>query len=289
MNTLSHKTIAVTGGTGLLGSHLTAQLLLEGCTVRLLVRDPQRRGLLPETLQRMGVADRLDRITWVETELNNPLTLNESLRGVQVLFHCAARVSFEPGHEQEILSSNTECATHIANAALACGIELLVHVSSSATLGRPLHPHDLITEQCILNSLVGRSAYSISKIYAENIIQRAMLQGLRAVIVNPALILGEGSWRHGSGELVALASRGLPFYTSGVKGYVDVRDVVQAMIRLAENPQAVGERFIISGANLSFQDLFAGIAHAAGRAKPFLPLGRNLLHLLLYLDREWAH
>jgi nucleoside-diphosphate-sugar epimerase len=49
--------------------------------------------------------------------------------------------------------------------------------------------------------------------------------------------------------------KGLAYYTRGVTGYVDVRDVVECMIQLMQSDIS-GERFILNAANLSFQDMF---------------------------------
>ena len=40
----------------MVGSHLVAELLRAGCTVRMLVRDIKRQQLLHRTLERMGVS-----------------------------------------------------------------------------------------------------------------------------------------------------------------------------------------------------------------------------------------
>ena len=98
-----------------MGSHLTAELLREGCSVRLIVRNAGKTDLLKATLRRMGMADRYDRIEFRQTALNNPHTLREAVRGTQVLFHCAAQVSFDPERADDIVSSNTEITTHIVN------------------------------------------------------------------------------------------------------------------------------------------------------------------------------
>lgn len=220
-----------------MGSHLTAELLREGCSVRLIVRNAGKTDLLKATLRRMGVADRYDRIEFRQTALNNPHTLREAVRGTQVLFHCAAQVSFDPERADDIVSSNTEITTHIVNSCLECGVGLLVHCSSIATLGEPRHEGEPVTESCTLDSPVGKSAYAISKIYAENIVRRGIAQGLKAVIVNPAIVIGEGNWTSGSSLLIAFGARGGFFYTRGVKSYVDVRDVARAMVLLAQRPE----------------------------------------------------
>lgn len=191
-----------------MGSHLTAELLREGCSVRLIVRNAGKTDLLKATLRRMGVADRYDRIEFRQTALNNPHTLREAVRGTQVLFHCAAQVSFDPERADDIVSSNTEITTHIVNSCLECGVGLLVHCSSIATLGEPRHEGEPVTESCTLDSPVGKSAYAISKIYAENIVRRGIAQGLKAVIVNPAIVIGEGNWTSGSSLLIAFGARG---------------------------------------------------------------------------------
>ena len=144
-----------------MGSHLTAELLREGCSVRLIVRNAGKTDLLKATLRRMGMADRYDRIEFRQTALTTPPTLREAVRGTQVLFHCAAQVSFDPERADDIVSSNTEITTHIVNSCLECGVGLLVHCSSIATLGEPRHEGEPVTESCTLDSPVGKSAYAI--------------------------------------------------------------------------------------------------------------------------------
>lgn len=274
---LQTKRIAVTGGTGLIGSHLVAELLKRGCRVKLLVRDMRRVGQLHKTLSRMEADSYFGRIEFCETELNNPHTLASALAGVGVVFHCAALVTFDPERADEVVSVNTEITTHVVNACLQCGVGLMVHISSIATLGSCRLGQRAIDETCILNNPVGRSPYSVSKIYAENAVQRGMVEGLRAVIVNPSVVIGEGDLNSSSSRLVAYAMHRRVFYTKGVKGYVDVRDVARAAVRLAETPQAAGKRFIVSAENLSFGALFSMAARVSGHWLPLIPLGRRVL------------
>ncbi len=274
---LQTKRIAVTGGTGLIGSHLVAELLKRGCRVKLLVRDMRRIGQLRETLSRMGAESYYGRIEFCETELNNPHTLTSALTDIEVVFHCAALVTLDPEEDEKVVLVNTEITTHVVNACLRCGVELLVHISSIATLGECRIGQNTVDEMCILSNPVGRSSYSVSKIYAENTVQRGMVEGLRAVIVNPSVVIGEGDLNSSSSRLVAYAMRRRLFYTNGVKGYVDVRDVARAAVGLAEMPQAIGKRFIVSAENLTFGTLFSIAARISGHWPPLIPVGRRVL------------
>jgi nucleoside-diphosphate-sugar epimerase len=85
-----------------------------------------------------------------------------------------------------------------------------------------------------------------------------MEEGLNAVVVNPSVILGPGFWNDNSG-LFRLVWDGLKFYTKGINGYVDVKDVVRAMILVMEK-NLFNERFIVSSENISYQQLFSLMA-----------------------------
>lgn len=284
---LQDKTAVVTGGTGLLGVHLVAELLDRGCRVRVLMRDASGAERLRQGLSRLGADGSFETVECVVVPLNNPVRLRDAVAGAGVLFHCAAEVSYDPSRSGELIAVNTEIASHVAGACLECGVERMLHVSSIATLGNAPSGR-MITEDCVLTSLEGRSAYSVSKFYAENAVRRAGVQGLDVVIVNPAIILGEGDWGRGSARLVAVAAGGSIVATSGVKGYVDVKDVARALALLAECDRAAGERFILSAGNLSFRELFTMAASAAGRPRPLLRVGAGTLRLAVKVGRMWC-
>ena len=83
-----------------------------------------------------------------------------------------------------------------------------------------------------------------ANILSEKEVWKAISDGLNAVIVNPTIILGPGGWNRGSSSFFPKIYSGLLFYTSGTNGYVDVNDVVKAMITLMRS-NISGERFII--------------------------------------------
>lgn len=275
---MTSKKIAVTGATGLVGSHLVAELLRQGYRdITLPVRNPQRLANLYKTLEREGVARTDANFKIVETELNNPVTLKACFCGIDTVFNCAAAVSLGAMDEHLLIDGNIEIAKHVVNAALECGVGRLVHVSSIAALGPAPEGKKYIDESTCVESLAGMSAYSTGKFLSENEIWRGSEIGLKATVVNPAVILGAGDWRSGSTALAPLMTLGIPFYTEGVTAMVDVRDVARAMIALANSDAAIGERYILSGGDISYREFLTLAALAAGRKPPRIKAGRFAL------------
>ncbi len=287
---ITPKTVWVTGATGLIGSHLVAELLHREYRIRLIVRNSGRLQNLQATLQRFGLEHRLSQIEIFEASLLNPVRLSQWMAGCDGVFHCAGLVTYDPKRDDEVISTNLRITSSVATAARMAHVGTFVHVSSIASLGETYASYETsakpwVTEQNFLTSSKGRSAYSMSKFYAENEVWKAAAQGLHTIIVNPAIVLGEGEWDRSSGPLIAQAVHGSPFYTDGMKGYVDVRDVARAMATLFETPQAIGHRFILCGANLSFRELFTLATQAAHKHPPRWRAGRKMLTLAAALER----
>ena len=96
---------------------------------------------------------------------------------------------------------------------------------------------------------------------------RATQEGLDAIIVNPGVILGAGSWRTGSGAIFKLASKGMSYFTSGSIAVVDVRDLVLAMQGLM-NSDLKNERYILVGATMSYKEFTKELALAFDKNPP---------------------
>lgn len=263
--------IAVTGATGFLGGYLVAQLLKSGFTnILLLVRDRRRVDLLQTRLDREGVEVSAESLETVEVELNNPRELACALKGVDTLFHTAAVVSFSDQAPEQLIETNVEMTSHLVNAALECGVRRFIHTSSIAALGGMQEGKMYIDETTLLDDMSKTSPYGQSKFLAENQVWRGKEQGLEVVVVNPGVILGVGDFSSGGSMLVVpFILKGLPFYTEGVTGYVDVRDVARAEVLLAQSDKAQGESFVLVGENISVKTLITLGAEATGKRKPF--------------------
>ncbi|MGC8864599.1 MAG: NAD-dependent epimerase/dehydratase family protein [Bacteroidales bacterium] len=275
--------ILVTGSNGLVGSHILLELLTQGAEVKALVRSDRAITQIRRTLSlyRDDADTLISRITFAEGDVNDIPSLEKAFEGVKAVCHCAAIVSFHPRDKEALLRVNVEGTAHVVNLALHTGVEKFCHISSIAVLGEK--PGETIKEDPLFDSMPKGTWYARSKFMAEREVWRGIEEGLPAVILNPSVILGPGDWTRGSSQLFTLVYKGLKFYADGVTGYVDVRDVARAAA-MALQSDVMGERFILNGQNLSFKDLFWGMADALGRPRPNIKVTRPLAELVWRLS-----
>ncbi|MBS2209973.1 NAD-dependent epimerase/dehydratase family protein [Carboxylicivirga mesophila] len=265
--------ILVTGGTGLVGAHLLHTLTKEGNKVRAIYRSEQSLDYVRE-LFRFYNNKQLHLIQWIEADLLDYFSLLDALKGIDKVFHCAAMVSFKPSDRMAMFTANVDGTANLVNASIECGVERFCHVSSIATLGKTQNGQQ-IDETTFWQNDDNHSVYSQSKFRAEMEVWRGTKEGLKALVVNPSVILGPCPGDKSSGQLIHTLSKNMLFYTGGGSGFVDVRDVTKAMVTLAES-EVVNERFIINGENLSYKELMTTAAEVFGVKAPSIKANRWL-------------
>jgi dihydroflavonol-4-reductase len=268
--------IFVTGGTGLVGSHLLYDLVRSGKTVRALKRKHSNTGNVEKVFSYYSDQYKalFKKIEWMDADLMDIYSLLPALDGVEYVYHCAAMVSFEPKHQEEMMRANIEGTTNLVNAALTKNIKKFCHVSSIATLGREEN-EPFITENMFWKASPENSNYAVSKYGAEREVWRAAEEGLNVIIVNPSLIVGGGNWQQSSSNMFSKAHKGIRFYTEGINGFIDVRDVCTLMIKLTES-DTTNQRFILNAENAPLRHYFDLIHTAFGKAKPSIKAGKFL-------------
>jgi dihydroflavonol-4-reductase len=263
------RMILVTGGTGMIGSRLLYDLVKEGHKVRALKRENSSIHLF-EIYTQKEIALR-ELVTWVDGDLLEIDSLNSICEGVDTVFHAAAMISFIPAEAKRMEKVNMEGTANLVNVCTQLpNFKFFGHVSSVATLGR-ISGDQKIDENTHWDPNSHPSNYAISKYGAEREVWRGMAEELPAVIINPSIVLGLGDFTKGSAALFGKIKRGFPFYTEGVSGFVDVRDVSDAMLFLWKK-NITGERFIVSAADLSFKNLFDKMAVAMNVKKPSIKI-----------------
>lgn len=273
--------VLVTGATGLLGSHLLLELVLHGDRVRALMRPGSDRDSVQALFRWYGpeAESAWSRIEWVQGDILDIPSLERAMEGIRQVYHCAAMISFKPAEKDTLFKTNWEGTRNLVDLCLALGIRGFCHASSIATLGG-LGP--VRTEADAWDPGYA-SDYATSKYLAEMEVWRGGQEGLHAVIVNPGVILGPGSWERGSGRLFRRTASGLRYCPPGGTGFVGVRDVVRAMLELTRAGRQ-GERFILVSDNLSYCDLIGRIAAHLRVAPPRKTLKAWQLELLWRLD-----
>lgn len=266
--------VLITGGTGLLGQELTKQLLLQKHEVTQMARN--QNNVHPNAQFLAG--DILD----------FPL-LMEHFASFDLVIHTAAMVSFAPKDRKQLYDINVTGTENVVNACLELGVKKLIYVSSVAALGKPAQSKAeknmpiTINEQAMWVDSAYNSDYGKSKYLGEKEVWRGHAEGLDVAIVNPSVILGEGNINESSTRLFGYIKKKNQFYTNGYINVVDVRDVVQSILTIIEK-QTSGERYIVNGYHLSYQDFFQQIANAFKVKPPSILLNQTAIEILWRLE-----
>ena len=194
--------IAITGISGFVGGNLARTLISEGRAVRGLIRHDRR------------AVEGLD-LDLVEGNLQDFGSLKRAFEGVDVVYHLAASISLD-GDWSQMEATNIFGTRNVVEACLACEVRRLVHCSSIHAFKQVLLNAPLDEARAMALS-PHNPAYDRSKAVAELEVQKGIVKGLDAVIVNPTAIagpfdfkpsfLGKAILAMGRGQLPALVDR----------------------------------------------------------------------------------
>lgn len=257
----------VTGATGFVGSAVARALVARGHSVRVLVRRAADRrnvtGLPVEV---------------VAGDLTDAESLGRAVAGCRYLFHVAADYRLWVPDPQRMMRINVEGTRAAMEAALAAGVERVVHTSSVAALGLTADgtPADE-TAPVAQDAIVG--PYKRSKYLAEQaVLTMVRDRGLPAVIVNPSTPVGPRDIKPTpTGRMIADAASGrLPAYLDTGLNVVHVDDVAEGHMLAFEHGR-IGEKYILGGEDFSLAALLGLVAELAGRQPPRVRLTETVL------------
>ncbi|MGB2483939.1 MAG: NAD-dependent epimerase/dehydratase family protein [Flavobacteriaceae bacterium] len=274
--------ILVTGGTGLVGSHLIYQLTLENNVIRATHRadsDIERVKLLFKFYSK-DFNELFKKIEWIEADLNNLSQLQDAFKDISFVYHCAAYISFDPSRYETLRRVNIRGTANIVNLCINNKIKKLCHVSSVATLGYNIKEID---ENNYWDGNKHKSAYAISKYGAEMEVWRGVQEGVKSVIINPGVIIGPGFSKSAFGTIIKMVTNKKRFHTCGKTGYVDVRDIANIMIRLM-NSKIENERYILVNKNLSYKKVIDMVSSNLGMKNKSTFVSKSKLKIALVFD-----
>ena len=235
---MPNKTAFVTGGTGFIGLNLVEHLTQSGWDVVALHRPKSRLMYLQKYPVRL-----------VEGAIEDAASLDRAMpEDVDAVFHVAGDVSLWSGHKQRQWRTNVEGTRNMVATALAKRSRKFVHTSSTAVYGIPAEQFDETSPKLGKDSF----NYQHSKAVAEEEVANGVTQGLDAVFLNPANVIGRYDWGTWS-RFIRLAANGqLLRIPPGRACYADVGAVVRAHHAAAEKGRT-GHNYILGGSEASYR------------------------------------
>ena len=249
--------IFVTGGAGFIGSHVVKRLVELGREVVCLVL-PHDKALA------------LDGVPYerVDGDLSSEDKLAEAMEGCGLVIHLAAIYALWLDRPEMMYEVNVVGTANIMNAARMVGIKRVVHTSSIAAVGI-LPGQGIADETTHFNDWNDSDHYVFSKYIAELEALRHNGDDLEVVAVNPAFPFGaDDRAPTPTGKMIVNALTGkMPFSLNGGFNAVYVGDVAEGHL-LAAVKGTPGERYLLSGHNLTYNAFTKELADLSGRRAP---------------------
>jgi nucleoside-diphosphate-sugar epimerase len=239
--------IAITGGSGFIGSLLVDKLLKQSNQVRLLSRNTR--------VERKNVQYFLG-------DLSNPsVDLSGFLDGVDILYHCAGEVSNE-SLMQELHVNGTQRLADAAQGKIGRWVQL----SSVGAYGACRD--GTITEDSKEQPF---GVYERTKTESDKIVTNS---GIPFVILRPSNVFGIKMTNQSLFQLIGMINKGLFFYL-GKRGvlinYIDVEDVVEALFLCGNRDNALGEIYNLSQ-TIEIEKMVLSFSFVLGVKSKFLRL-----------------
>jgi dihydroflavonol-4-reductase len=273
MSAIMGKRVFVTGGTGFLGSHLLERLCREGAEVTALYRSDKKLDSFKkqdESLMNLPV-------TWLKGDLFSDWSLTD----FDCVYHLAGFVGYSAEERKIMERVNFEGTASVLKKIEETNYKCkLIYSSSVVAVGASKKPNMVIDENFPYNMSKYNFGYFETKRKAENLVFDECSKGLKAVILNPSTIYGPRDLLKGSRKFQLKMAKGdLKICSKGGVSVVHVKDVCDAFLK-SYSYEKSGERFILSGDNVTIYELLSAIAEQTGVPKPKYVLPTSLLLLV---------
>ena len=247
-------TVMVIGGTGFIGRNLTRMLVARGHDVRVLSRG------------RTGPFDDIaDHVETVPVSLRDLGGLTAAMQGIDAVFNLAKSMDKT---WDAALENDVGTALRVAEAAMAAGVKRLIYTGTIASYDMSDRFKVITEDTGFGEDMSDRNLYARSKAECEAQLMRMHRdRGLPLVIARPGIVVGHGGplqhwgigrW-HGAGALRIWG------HGRNILPFVLADDVSDGLIRMMDNPDAVGRSFnLVGDPMMSARDYFDAIHQALG-------------------------
>ncbi len=254
--------IFVTGATGFIGSKLCMKLAGLGHQVHALYRSESKTDILlhPE-------------IKLFKGDILNYESLKNAMNACQQIYHMAAFTDVWIKDESRIYELNVTGTLNVLNAAMETGINDIVISSTAGVFGPSLDGNEV--SETSIRQVDFFIEYERTKAIAEEMALGFLQSGMNIKIVNPTRVFGPGVLNPSNSVTKLIASylagkwRMIPGNGNSIGNYVFIDDAVNGHM-LAMEKGRPGERYLLGGENISYNDFFILIGEIAGRRRLML-------------------
>jgi nucleoside-diphosphate-sugar epimerase len=268
----------ITGATGYIGTHLTLALATQGIQVKALVRSESNCQQLMNHPE----------IELVRGDVTNIDSLKRAVDGCKAIFHLAAFAGIWTKDANRYHLVNVEGTKNLMSAATRSGVQKVVITSTAGVMG-PAPVKGLAVDEETTKEPVLYSRYDQSKLEQEKTALSYLNKDIEIVIVNPSRIYGPGLWgvSNSISHLVGLFNQGkwrfIPGNGRSMGNYVYIDDVVHGHI-LAMQKGRSGQRYILGGENISYNDFFTLLNKLTSRNIKLFKIPIAILLIWSYLE-----
>ncbi|AKR58185.1 NAD-dependent epimerase [Devosia sp. H5989] len=251
------KRILITGGAGLIGSHI-AEILAGESPREIVVLDNFDRG----RRENLAPASAIYPITMVQGDIRDTAVVQRVMEDIDIVFHQAAiritQCAQEPRLAHDVLSTGT---FNVLEAAAAAGVSKVVAASSASVLGAA----DLFPTDEDHHPYNNRTIYGAAKVYNEGLLRSfAEMYGLKYVALRYFNVYGPRMDAYGVYTEVLIRwmeriAAGQPPLILGdglqTMDFINARDVARANVLAAKSDVTDAVFNVGSGTETSLREL----------------------------------
>lgn len=267
--------IFVTGGTGFIGAHLLIELAKQGHRIRACKRESSTLVYFQQLLDFYGESALASQIEWVDVDITDSMALHEFMKDCTTVYHAAGKVSFAERDWDKLLTTNRTGTANVVNAALANGVEKLCLFSSVAALDMSKGIKGKKTDWKHFRK---HQPYGYSKYLGELEVYRGNEEGLKVLVLNPAVVLGPTEKVNALNKFIGTLKKGLRFYPTGTTGFVSVRDLCKLAVQETEKLVDV-KQITVCAENRPFRNIIETFCKAGNFKQPTVAI-KGLLYFL---------
>ena len=249
--------IAIIGATGMLGHHTAEAVVGSGHELTVVHRASTSLDQLKTLRFKSTVAD-----------LNDRASLANSLADVDAVINCAGYYPTVPRPWREDVRLGLAQMENFYAACEGKQLKKIVYLGGAIALRR--HPQGEPGDETLdyPSEPENKNPYVQVKWAMDQQARDKARAGLPVVIGIPSMTFGEHDYGPTTGRLIVEIANGtLPGYVRGKRNVIYAGDAGRGLVKVCEAGRP-GERYLLTGTNISMDELMAKIATAAGKSAP---------------------